>query len=320
MMNKYINYLATKAQNNILTQGLGDWYDLGPDLPGFSQLTPAGVTATAIYFYDLVLMSKMAGLMNRENEKLNFEDLSKEVKKSFNNKFFNPETGVYATGSQTSMAMPLCLGLVDESYKIKVLNNLVDSIKSNNLALTTGDIGFHYLIQTLTDNNYSQLIYNMNNRDDVPGYGYQIKKGATALTESWEALPVKSNNHLMLGHIMQWFYEGLGGIGQEENSVAYKNIIIKPEFVNGIDSVKVIFHSPYGIIGSEWKRSEKSIQLKVNIPVNTTAKIIVPSSDGDVLENGKPVKNISELHNLKLNDDKIEITISSGEYFFTFNL
>src|SRR5690606_31553891 len=51
MMQKYIAYLQTKAKNNILSQGLGDWYDLGPKPPGVSQLTPMGVTGTAIYYY-----------------------------------------------------------------------------------------------------------------------------------------------------------------------------------------------------------------------------------------------------------------------------
>jgi len=54
----------------------------------------------------------------------------------------------------------------------------------------------------------------MNTRDDVPGYGYQLRKGATALTESWAALESVSNNHLMLGHLMEWFYEGLGVSGR----------------------------------------------------------------------------------------------------------
>jgi hypothetical protein len=52
MMARYINYLKTKQTDHILTQGLGDWYDLGPGFPGVSQLTPKGVTATAIYYYD----------------------------------------------------------------------------------------------------------------------------------------------------------------------------------------------------------------------------------------------------------------------------
>ena len=73
----------------------------------------------------------------------------------------------------------------------------------------------------MDDGGASQMIFDMNNRDDVPGYGFQLKKGATALTESWAALENVSNNHLMFGHIMEWFYSGLAGISQEENWKGY---------------------------------------------------------------------------------------------------
>jgi hypothetical protein len=32
----------------------------------------------------------------------------------------------------------------------------------------------------------------------------------------------------MLGHLMEWFYAGLAGIKQADNSVAYNKIEIKP--------------------------------------------------------------------------------------------
>ena len=100
--------------------------------------------------------------------------------------------------------MPLCTGIVEEAYRTAVFKNLVDSITTSNYKLTAGDIGFHFLVQALQEGGASQLIYNMNCRNDVPGYGYQLAKGATALTESWPALAEVSNNHLMLGHIMAW--------------------------------------------------------------------------------------------------------------------
>ena len=65
MMQQYIDYLKTKSKGHILTQGLGDWYDLGPKPPGVSQLTPMGVTGTAIYYYDLNIASKIATLLGK---------------------------------------------------------------------------------------------------------------------------------------------------------------------------------------------------------------------------------------------------------------
>jgi hypothetical protein len=195
----------------------------------------------------------MAEVLGKHNEAVNFNIKANEIKNAYNKLLFNEVTKVYASGSQTSMAMPLCLGLVEEQYRKDVIHNLVDSIMAGKKAVTAGDIGFHYLIEALTNNGKSQLIYDMNNRDDVPGYGYQLRQGATALTESWQALGIVSNNHLMLGHIMQWFYEGLGGINQTDQSLAFKNISISPQFVGDLNEVKASYKCPYGLIRCEWQ-------------------------------------------------------------------
>jgi hypothetical protein len=277
MMKKYVAYLQSRDSNHILSYGLGDWYDLGPKRPGVAQLTPNGLTATAIYYYDITLLQQVATLLNDPAAAARYKALAEQVKHAFNGKFFDRNKKIYATGSQTSMAMPLMLGLADEKDRAIIFKNLVDSITANGKALTAGDIGYHYLVQALHEGGASQLLYDMNCRNDVPGYGYQLKKGATALTESWAALKEVSNNHLMLGHLMEWFYTGLAGIGQQPNSVGYKEIVIRPEPVGDINFVKASYETFYGVITSEWKRTrENDFTLKVDIPANTTAVIYLP--------------------------------------------
>ncbi|WP_343669686.1 family 78 glycoside hydrolase catalytic domain [Chitinophaga sp.] len=311
MMQRYIAYLANKSDNHILSYGLGDWFDYGPARPGVAQLTPKDLTATAIYYYDCRLLADMATILKKK-EANSYRQQANNIKQSFNNKFFNKQTKVYATGSQTSMAMPLCTGLVAEENRKEVFKNLVDSINAGNRTLTAGDIGFHFLIQALQQGGASQLIYDMNYRNDVPGYGYQIAKGATALTESWPALAEVSNNHLMLGHIMEWFYNGLAGIQQSETSVAYRDIIIRPEVVGDITHVKATYHIPDGTIRSEWELKDQHFTLHVSIPSNTIAHIKIPATPTqNITENGRKIKPTH------YEDGRAIIKISSGEYIFS---
>lgn len=279
MMKKYIAYLQTKAEDNILSQGLGDWYDLGPNKPGFSQLTPKGLTATAIYYYDLTLMDKIATLLSKPTEAIQYRKLGEAVKKSFNKKFFSKDTYNYGTGSQTANGMALYMNLVEPMHKDSVLANLIRDIRSRNNALTAGDIGYRYVLRALEDANHSDVIFDMNSRDDVPGYGYQIKKGATALTESWQALPSVSNNHFMLGHLMEWLYAGLCGIRQAPSSVAFNKIEIRPQPVGNINEAQASYKSPYGLIKSGWKIEGGMCTVNVSIPPNTTAEIYLPSDN-----------------------------------------
>jgi alpha-L-rhamnosidase len=317
MMKKYVLYLKNKSANNILDFGLGDWYDYGPKGPGVAQLTPKALTATAIYYYDVRLLAQMAMLLKQKKDAELYYQQAAEISKAFQENFFNTQTKVFSTGSQTAMAMPLCMGLVSPKDKAAVMKNMVDSIIASGKKLTAGDIGFHYLIQALHDGGASQLIYDMNYRDDVPGYGYQLKKGATALTESWPALAEVSNNHLMLGHIMQWFYEGLGGIQQEENSLAYKQIVIKPEVVGDISYVNANHQTLYGNIMSKWKRTGNEFELDIEIPVNTTAVIYLPTADiKNIAESGKAISTITGFKMVGVEKGRVKIKTGSGKFHF----
>ena len=117
MMKKYVNYLRDLSKDNILTHGLGDWYDLGPKFPGEAQLTPKAVTATSIYFYDAKLLGKMAALIGENEDADYYDDLAEEIRKAFNTRFLDPVTKIYSTGSQTAYSMPLFFGMADDSLQ-----------------------------------------------------------------------------------------------------------------------------------------------------------------------------------------------------------
>jgi hypothetical protein len=318
MMKRYLKYLGTMADDHILSHGLGDWYDLGPDFPGEAQLTPKEVTATSIYYYDAKLLGKMAGLIGENEDASSFNSLAEEIRIAFNKKFFDPVTKIYSSGSQTAFAMPLFFGMADDSLKPEVVRNLVKTIESNNKSLTAGDIGYRYLLRVLEEEGQSQLIYEMNSKTDVPGYGYQLSKGATALTESWAALKYVSNNHMMLGHLMEWFYSGIGGIRQTPESNSYKHIIIDPEIVGNLTWAETSFASVHGEISTYWKTEDNKLTLKVKIPAGCKATVVIPQPDkGEIMENNTPVENSDYFKFAKSNDDNTHIEILSGEYMFT---
>jgi hypothetical protein len=317
MMKNYVNYLQGKSDNNILSHGLGDWYDLGPKFPGEAQLTPKAVTATSIYFYDAKLLGEMAALIGEKEDAGYYNSLAEEIRKAFNTKFFDPVTKVYSTGSQTAYSMPLFFGMVDDSCKNEVVGNLIKSINDNKKALTAGDVGYRYLLRTLEQEGQSELIFEMNSKTDVPGYGYQLSKGATALTESWAALKYVSNNHMMLGHLMEWFYSGIGGIRQPSGSSAYDKIIISPEIVGDLTWAETSFNTVHGEIISNWKIEGNDFILKVKIPVGCNAMVAIPQTVSDrIFESEIPVIQSKDVKIAGVTSGKTMCEISSGEYTF----
>lgn len=317
MMQRYNDYLTGKARDLILYQGLGDWYDLGPAHPGVSQLTPKGLTATAIWHYDLLILAKTARLMGKTADAEKYEQLASRVRAAFNKKFFNASTKQYGTGSQTANAMAVYMGLVAPADKQAVVDNIVKDLRSRNNALTSGDIGFRYLLKVLADEGRADVIFDMNSRTDVPGYGYQLAHGATALTESWQALPSVSNNHFMLGHIMEWFYTDLAGIREANEAVGFRDIILRPALVGNVKWAQGDYHSPYGIISSSWKKEGNTFDWNISVPANTRTTIYLPAPRSAIItEGGQLLNGRKDIKLLRTDKGRTVLSIGSGNYNF----
>jgi Alpha-L-rhamnosidase N-terminal domain./Bacterial alpha-L-rhamnosidase. len=321
MMKRYLKYLNGMADKYILNYGLGDWYDLGPKFPGEAQLTPKALTATSIFFYDSRLLGEMAKMIGEKEDAVYFVNMAEEIRKAFNSKFFNPVTKIYSTGSQTAYSMPLFFGMVDNRFKNDVVKNFIKSINDNNKDLTAGDVGYRYLLRALEEAGQSQLIFEMNSKTDVPGYGFQLSKGATSLTESWAALKYVSNNHMMLGHLMEWFYSGIGGIRQSPSSASYNKIIIYPEVVGDLKWAETTYKTVHGDITCNWKIEKNNIIMKVNIPVNCSAIISIPQTNPRfIFENEILINQVKQVKIIEVSSARTLCEIPSGEYNFRAHL
>lgn len=277
-MTRYVDYLRSRATNHIVNHGLGDWYDLGPKPPGFAQLTPKALTATAFYQHDTWILAQAAQLLGKKGDAKVYTKRAAEIRTAFNREFFNPTNQTYATGSQCANAIALVMNLCEPQHRTAVLNAIVTDVEQH--GLTAGDVGYRYLLRALADGGRSDVIFAMNNQSDKPGYGYQLNRGATSLTEAWDARRSSSQNHFMLGQIMEWFYGDLAGIALDPAAPGFKHIIIKPEPVGDVTWAKANYNSVRGMIRSEWQRDANTFTLHVMIPPGTTAEVFVPAKPG----------------------------------------
>jgi hypothetical protein len=275
-MRRWVDYLTSRANNHVLTFGLGDWYDYGNFKAGYSRNTPVPYVATAYYFYVLKHLVKSAELVGNKYDAFHYASLADEVRKVLNTKFFNSQTKQYATGSQTANAMAVYMNIVEPENKKAVLDNLAKDIKAHRNRLTTGDIGNRYLFQTLATNGLNELMYTLFNHEEAPGYGFQLKFGATTLTEQWDPRQGASWNHFMLGQIDEWFFASLAGIQNDPNKPGMQHFIIKPEIVGDLKFVKASTKTLYGKISVDWKLDKKNFSMTVDVPANCTADVYLP--------------------------------------------
>ncbi len=281
-MRRYVDYLTTRADNGIVSHGLGDWYDYGPWRAGFSKNTPVPLVATAHYIFDLQLLVRAARMTGRTADAGKYSAMLDKTVESFNREFFNPDSCTYGTGSQTSNALPLYLGLTGGN-KQGVLASLVNDIKEHGNRLTTGDVGNRYLFQTLAQNGLNELLYTMLNHYETPGYGFQLRHGATTLTEQWDPNQGSSLNHFMMGQIDEWLFKTLAGIQNQPGTHGLRHLLIQPTLVGDLQYVKASTHSLYGKISVDCTRTS----LTVEIPVGSDATVVLPNGERKQVGSGQ---------------------------------
>ena len=281
-MRRYVDYLTTRADNGIVSHGLGDWYDYGPWRAGFSKNTPVPLVATAHYIFDLQLLVRAARMTGRTADAGKYSAMLDKTVESFNREFFKPDSCTYGTGSQTSNALPLYLGLTGGN-KQGVLASLVNDIKEHGTRLTTGDVGNRYLFQTLAQNGLNELLYTMLNHYETPGYGFQLRHGATTLTEQWDPNQGSSLNHFMMGQIDEWLFKTLAGIQNQPGTHGLRHLLIQPTLVGDLQYVKASTHSLYGKISVDCTRTS----LTVEIPVGSDATVVLPNGERKQVGSGQ---------------------------------
>ena len=197
-----------------------------------------------------------------------------------------PDSVFYGNNTVTANLLPLALGIVPDNCKEDVVKQIVENICVKNKGhVSCGVIGISWLLRALSDNGFSDVAYLLATQKKYPSWGYMVENGATTIWELWngdKASPkMNSGNHVMLlGDLVTWCYQYLGGIKTEGN-----HIVLKPAFeIQDCEWTNVSYDSPYGRITSNWKKTLQHLDWHVEIPCNTTATICLP--DGTTKEIG----------------------------------
>jgi alpha-L-rhamnosidase len=328
-MKKWIDHMCGYLKDDLIPRDTyGDWC-VPPESREIiftkdpKRKTAGELLATAYFYYDLRLMASYATTLNHQKDAERFETLAAKLKTAFNEKYFDPKTNLYGNGTQTSCVLPLAFGLVPEDQRAAVFQNQVDKITQESQGhIGTGLIGGQWLMRVLCDNGRIDLAYAMASQKTYPSWGYMIENGATTIWELWNgntAEPsMNSGNHVMLvGDLLAWMYEYLGGIRPDPAQPGFKHILLHPRPVGDLTELEATHLSPYGKIESAWRIENGEFRLNVSVPPNTTATVFIPAKDAaHVREGGKPATEADGVKFLRLRDQNACYRIESGNYSF----
>lgn len=307
VVKKWINHLLEDfSDNHIITKDkYGDWCVPPEKLDlihskDSSRQTDGSLISTVYMIRCMQLAEKFARLQSMETEAEQWKQRRETMTRAFNDRFLTvkwgtsrrpghtlyPDSVFYGNNTATANLLPLAFDIVPENLKQEVVKNLVTNIMVvGDGHLTCGVIGISWLMRVLSDNGFADVAYLLATNKTYPSWGYMAENGATTIWELWngdKADPkMNSGNHVMLlGDLLTWCYQYLGGIRQGEG-VGYKHIVLRPDFsIQNCFHAQVAIETPYGRVGSSWEKKNNVVTWNVTIPPNTTADICLP--DGRV--------------------------------------
>jgi alpha-L-rhamnosidase len=328
-MKAWVEYIRKKAGDSYIWKDgskYGDWLFYHPPVDNHTE--PDGYTdhdfiATAFYAYSASILAEAAKALGKTDDAKMYSVLFNKIKEVFINEYVT-KAGRVGTNSQTSYVLALKFNLLPENLRSKAAEFLVNDIKDRDNHLSTGFLGTPYLCHVLSDNGYTDTAYDLLLQESYPSWLYPVKMGATTIWERWDGEKTDSTfedpgmnsfNHYAYGAIGDWMYRVSAGI--ETMGPGYKHIIIQPHPAKKLTYSRASFESSYGTIGSGWEKKDGKVIIKVRIPANTSATIILPTTVQDkVTEGGKPLSQNIYLKDIKLADNKLTMQAGSGEYTF----
>lgn len=272
------------------------------------EIVPVNTAVNAFYYYNLVLMGRIAKALNKSEDVLFYQKKAKQVKHAINTKFFDTERGVYIDGEGSNHAslhgnmLPLAFDLVPEEH----ITSVTKFIKSRGMACSV--YGAQYLLEGLYK--YGEERYASQLISDTIGdrnWWNMIKVGSTMAMEAWD---VKYKPNADWNHA--WGTAPLNAItrymwGIKPKTPGFKVAEIHPKMGDLLHS-KIKTPTKQGVIYADFEKINANETIfKITIPDGMTAEFILPKTFKKAYVNKKKVKRKNETLLLQSGESLIKI-------------
>ena len=200
---------------------------------------------------------------------------------AINDKYLDRATGIYASGTQTELSVPLMWGVVPRGDGRQGRRQPRPQGRRSRVPPRRRGAGRQGHPQCAERERPCRNGLQGRGAGHLFAYAgmWWIVNGATTLFENWnlEATRDISDNHMMFGEIGGWFFKGLGGIKPDPEAPGFKHILLRPNFV-GPEEFEASHDAPCGRIVSAWTRRGNTVTYRVRIPANSTATLYLPAN------------------------------------------
>ena len=262
---RYLAHLKRRmTPEGFINHGLGDWGN--PD----NELARENIE-TAFLYADAKTMAEFAEILGKMEDMRTFRAFAEEVKENYNRRLLvQDKEGRWVYRSfehadeiiitEACEALPLYWGMVPAEKEKDVVGAFRRALAEKN-SFASGEVGLPYIIQTARTYGMNDLIAEFITREEHPSYYAFVMDGLTTLGEYWEPNP-RSHCHDMMGHIVEWFYNGIAGI--RPLKPGFREVLVKPWLPASVNHLECTYHSASGEIYVKMDRTGEGIDLIVN--------------------------------------------------------
>jgi len=318
------------------SKALGDWVSPEGNCP------PEGALIYHdLYFYEyLCMMVDMAKVLGRGEEIAYYTSLATDLKKQFNDFFFDDKEGCYYSTNkdagfrQSPQAIALAFGIVPADRKARVVQRLVQDIHDRKDHIWTGILGMEAIADALCENGQTDLAFTAHLQDTGPCLGNMIREGATTLWEGFTFNGTRSFNHKMFASPLGWMARYVSGLrvdGILGNGPGFRSAVIEPYVSPAqLKSAQLSYDSPMGRYESHWRVQDNEIAYDLVIPPNASAiarlplmgktEVTLTESGKRLWENGKPIESLDGGGKVTIENGRLIIPLGSGAYSFAVKM
>ena len=274
----------------------GDW--VAPNVGLMGWMGRGRWTATASLAHTSDILSKIANLLNENEDAKYYKKISEETADAYRSILMQSDCKVKKE-FQTAYVLPLYYKMLNAEDQKKTAFHLSQMIQKNNYNIGTGFPGTPYVLFALADNGYLEDAYKMLLNDTCPSWLFMVKVGATTVWERWDAFRedgssntgaqdgthgMVSFNHYANGAVGDFFYRRIAGIEPLEGG--YKTFSINPQLGGNLTWAKASVLTGYGEIRSYWKIDNHLFSIEISVPVGTTCMLSLPNGEKHTLSHG----------------------------------
>lgn len=267
-------------------QSYGEWAEPEDVHPNHwtDMVAPHPEVSTAYTSYVLGLMAEIAGELGKKTDAAYFRRYSEGCKNAYQALSEKPDYTL-DTDRQARLVRPLAFGLLDESQTKFAKKRLIQALEHYGWRLGTGFLSTPLIMDVLADIDI-EAAYRLLENEEMPGWLFMPKNGATTIWESWEGTRaqggIASLNHYSKGAVCEWLFKTMCGI-----RVAGENrFLIAPQPGGNFTYTKGSYQSIYGKIESGWVKEKGKVIYEVAVPENCTARIVLPGREPFTVQTG----------------------------------